>query len=129
VQAVLEGVAYSLLEARHLLEAAGVRLDRVAAVGGGARSRFWMQLLAHVLGLPVIRYAGSEKGPAFGAARLARMALTDEPAAEVCIMPAVLDALQPDAALTAAYVERFARYRNLYRMLRPEFSRRTPGNP
>ena len=96
-----------MLEAQGLLEAAGVRLDAVAAVGGGARSRFWMQLLAHVLGRPVIRYAGSEKGPAFGAARLARLALTGEAAGEVCAKPPILDVLEPDPALHAAYAERF----------------------
>ena len=52
-QAAMEGVAFSLLEARNLLELAGVELPSVAVVGGGARSRFWMQLLSHVLGLPV----------------------------------------------------------------------------
>ena len=45
MQAAMEGVAFSLLEARNLLELAGVRLSSVAVVGGGARSRFWMQLL------------------------------------------------------------------------------------
>ena len=50
-QAVLEGVAFSLVEARDLLEGTGMRLPAVAAVGGGAKSRFWMQLLAHALGI------------------------------------------------------------------------------
>ena len=117
----MEGVAFSLLEARNLLELAGVKLSSVAVVGGGARSRFWMQLLSHVLGLPVLRYRDSGTGPAFGAARLARMALTGEPARDVCTKPPVLDGLQPDPALTAAYAERFRKYQSLYRALRPEF--------
>jgi hypothetical protein len=33
----------------------------------------------------------------------------------------VLDGLKPDAALTAAYGQRFEKYRNLYRALKPEF--------
>ncbi len=121
VQATLEGVAFSLLEARLLLEKAGVRLKQTAVVGGGARSRFWMQVVANVLGIPVLRYQGSGTGPAFGAARLARMALTGAPPEEVCGKPPVLDVLVPDAALSAAYGERFETYARLYRSLRPEF--------
>ena len=120
-QAVMEGVAFSFLEARSLMELAGVKLSSVAVVGGGARSRFWMQLLAHVLGLPVVRYRDSGTGPAFGAARLARMALSGESARDVCTKPQVLDVLQPSAMLTSAYAERFAKYQNLYRALKPEF--------
>jgi xylulokinase len=120
-QAVLEGVAFSLLEARALLELAGVRLSSAAAVGGGARSRFWMQLLAHVVGLPIVRYQGSETGPAFGAARLARMALTSETAQSACAKPPVLEELLPDLALSAAYRERFENFRALYQNLNREF--------
>jgi xylulokinase len=128
VQAVLEGVAFSLREAQDCLAAAGLRAGPVAAVGGGARSRLWMQLLAHCLDRPVVRYVGGAAGPAIGAARLARMALTGEPPAEVCGKPAVLDVLEPDAALAAAYAERFEAFTALYRSLTPEFAaiRRSP---
>jgi xylulokinase len=125
VQAALEGVAFTLLEARGLLERAGVGLESIAAVGGGARSRFWMQLVAHVVGLPVTRYAAGENGPAFGAARLARLALTGERTAEVCSRRPVRDVLAPDPALTAAYAERFAAFTRLYASLKGEFRRGT----
>ena len=130
-QAVLEGVAFSLLEARALMDRAGAEVASIAVVGGGARSRFWMQLLAHVLGLPVVRYRGSETGPAFGAARLARMALTGEAASKVCCKPPVLEVLEPDGGLTAAYLERFSAYRALYRALKREFPllKREPDSP
>ena len=121
VQATLEGVAFSLLKARRLMERADVRLERVSAVGGGARSRFWMQIVAHVLGIPVVRHEGSETGPAFGAARLARLALTGESPRDVCTKLPVRDVLQPNAGLTAAYAERFESFAKLYRELRPTF--------
>jgi xylulokinase len=121
MQATLEGVAFSLLEAKHLMEDAGVHLTQIAAVGGGARSAFFVQMIANVLGLPVVRYAGSGVGPAFGAARLARLALTGESASEICMKPPVLDASMPDQALTAAYARRFEAYARLYRALREEF--------
>ena len=77
-QAVMEGVAFSLAEAQDCLAAAGTEVTALAAIGGGARSPFWMRLLATVLDRPVTLYAGAAKGPAFGAARLARLALTGE---------------------------------------------------
>lgn len=126
VQATLEGVAFSLLEAQGLIKAAGVRLGPVAVVGGGARSRFWMQVLAHVLGRQVIRHAGGEKGPAFGAARLARLALTGEAPGAVCVKPQVLDVLEPDPALHAHYTERFQAFRSLYTAIKAEFRREEP---
>jgi xylulokinase len=127
VQATLEGVAFSMLEAQEALEDAGQSFGAVATVGGGARSRFWMQLLAHVLGRPLTRYAGSETGPAFGAARLAHLAATRETPQAVCSKPATLDVFEPDAALHAAYRERFEAFRSLYQALRGEFRRGEGG--
>jgi xylulokinase len=122
VQAVLEGVAFSLAEAQLLMREVGLGLDRIAAVGGGARSRFWMQLIANVLGVEIVRYRGSEAGPAVGAARLARLAVTDEKPDEVCAMPPDSEVLMPDPPLTAAYRERFEDYRRLYRNLKAHFA-------
>lgn len=118
---VLDGVAFSLAEARLLLERADTRLSDVAAVGGGARSRFWMRRIADILRLPVIRYQGGDTGPAFGAARLAQIALTGESAPRICGKPAVLDVSEPDPARSEAYQPHFEAWRRLYRALRPAF--------
>ena len=130
-QAVIEGVAYSLADALDSLAAAGTVLREAAIVGGGARSRFWTQIIADVIGIPVIRYAGGETGPAFGAARLARLAVTGERPEAVCTTPDILDRTLPDPGRHAAYRRELARFRSLYRALRPEFAQadmaRTPG--
>jgi xylulokinase len=123
VQATLEGVVFTLREAQEALDAAGARPERLAAVGGGARSRYWLQILADCLGRPVIRYTTGDNGPAFGASRLARLALTGETVAEVCGTPAILDVLEPQSALYGAYAERLDSFRSLYRALKPEFQR------
>jgi xylulokinase len=121
VQAVLEGVAFSLAEAQDCLAAAGTKVEAVAAIGGGARSAFWMRILAAVLDRPITLYAGGEKGPAFGAARLARLALTGETPHEVCGKPEIAAVIEPDRALASAYRAADARFRRLYRALREEF--------
>ena len=119
VQAVLEGVAFSFAEAQLCL---GEGLpDTVAAIGGGTRSALWMQIMADVLDRRVIRYRDAERGPAFGAARLARLAVTGERPEAVCTKPAVSDEFLPRPDRVAAYREPFARYRRLYGKLCDEF--------
>ena len=60
--------------------------------------------------------------PAFGAARLARLAATGEPVGEVCWKPEVADVLEPERRMVDAYRERGQHFRSLYRALRPEFA-------
>lgn len=121
VQAVLEGVAFSLRDGLRCLREAGTAVDGAAIVGGGAASSFWSRLIAAVLGIPITRYAGGETGPAYGAARLARMAATGEPVGRVCGKPAVLEIVEPDRRLAASYDEGFVRFQRLYLALREEF--------
>ena len=124
-QAVMEGVAFSLAEAQDCLSVAGSEVAALAAIGGGARSPFWMRLLATVLDRPVTLYAGAAKGPAFGAARLARLAATRETPEAVCGKPEVAQVLEPERALVERYFERGRRFRYLYQALRPEFRTET----
>lgn len=121
-QAVLEGVAFSFAEAQDCLASAGTRVAAVAAIGGGARSPLWMRILAAVLDRPITLYAGGAKGPAFGAARLARLALTGAEPREVCTKPPVASVIRPEPDLVEAYRERDRRFRRLYGALRLEFA-------
>jgi xylulokinase len=120
-QAVLEGVALSLADAQGYLAETGDLPDRIAVNGGGSRSRFWMKILASALNKTVLVQEGSEAGPAFGAARLARLAATGEDPSAVCTKPAVAAEIAPDPALTAEYAERLTRFRALYRAVAPLF--------
>lgn len=120
-QAVLEGIALSLADAQEHLAATGPLPPRIAVNGGGSRSRFWMKILASALNKTVLLQEGSEAGPAFGAARLARLAATGEDVSAVCSKPAIAAEVAPDPALAAAYGERLARFRALYRAVAPLF--------
>ncbi len=124
VQAVLEGVAFSFADAKLCLERAGTPLTQAAMIGGGSRSPFWTRIFASVLDVPLVRFAGSDKGPAFGAARLARLAATGEAQEAVCTAPSVLETVEPDPRLVERYRPRIEAYRSLYRALKPEFARR-----
>ena len=121
-QAILEGVAYSFADAQAAVLAAGTTITEAGVIGGGAKSGFWMQILSNVLDIPLIRYVGADKGPAFGAARLARLAVTGEAPADVCVRPDILDVTTPQPALVEAYRPKIAQFRRLYMALKSEFS-------
>ena len=123
IQSVLEGVALSFAEAQDCLAAAGTRVERIAAIGGGSRSRLWMRILANALGRPVLLYREGAQGPAFGAARLARLAVTGESAREVCTVPPVTEVIEPEPRMVDAYRASGEKFRSLYRAMRPEFRR------
>jgi xylulokinase len=122
VQAALEGVAFSLADGRDALAVAGTQVTSAGVIGGGARSLLWTRLIASVLGIPLRVYAGGARGPAFGAARLARLALGADNAGAVLAEPEVTQTVEPDAALHDAYQPRLAAFRRLYSALRPEFA-------
>jgi xylulokinase len=121
-RAVLEGVAFAFVDAQDALLAAGTTIGTVCVIGGGARSTTWGRILASALERPLVYPAGAEHGPAFGAARLARLAVTGEDPAVVCIQPATAAIVEPDPALRALYRERVELYRRLYRELAPSFA-------
>lgn len=115
VQAVLEGVAFAFADCRDALADAGTRIDSADVIGGGSRSRFWIQILANVLGIPLSRLAEGETGGAFGAARLGRLAATGEAPAIVCTPPVRIETVEPDRSLASAYTDALQTWRSLYR--------------
>jgi xylulokinase len=117
VRAAMEGVAFTLADAHDCLAAP----DRVGLIGGGARSRLWARMIASACGVEVTRYRGGETGPAFGAARLGRLAATGETPEELCRPPETLDVIAPEPGLSDAFAARRGRFQSLYRALKPEF--------
>ncbi len=113
-QAVLEGVAFSFRDCLDALAASGTRITEASLIGGGSRSPAWAGIIAAVLGIPLHRPPEGEHGGAFGAARLARLALTNEAPDAVCTPVATVQTSVPDPALSQAYAARLARYRALY---------------
>jgi xylulokinase len=118
-RAVLEGVAYALRDNLEALARAGTQLSSVTVVGGGSRSRYWVRLIATVLGLPVDVPAEGEFGAALGAARLGTLAHTGADPLAVAYPPEIAARVEPDAATHDAFGERYARFRALYASLRP----------
>jgi len=70
VRAVLEGVTFALKDSLELIKDKGVKVKEIRAIGGGAKSRVWQQILADILG-EEINLLNVEEGPALGAALIA----------------------------------------------------------
>ncbi len=122
-RAVLEGVAFAFADGQASLQAAGTEIGQTSVIGGGARSPFWGRILAATLGRPLTYHLGGEVGPAFGAARLGRLAATGEAPVAVCTRPATDHVVGPDSGLRDAYQAKWARYRALYPALKDRFAK------
>ncbi|MCR9110047.1 MAG: xylulokinase [Rhodobacteraceae bacterium] len=117
-RAVMDGVAFALRDSLLALQGTGARFETLFAVGGGARSRFWLSTLANTLNVPLSLPAGGELGAAQGAVRLAICADTGAAPQEVMTQPATATVIEPDASLTDAYQAAHARYQALYPALK-----------
>lgn len=69
-RAVLEGVAFAVRQVAEVIDAAGGVAHEIRVVGGAARAPLWNQILADVLGKPVLQPAVLE-GSVLGAALIA----------------------------------------------------------
>lgn len=106
VRAAFEGVAFALLQALEALFDAGHRPACLRLAGGGSAEPMWRQMLADVLGLPLIpndRRDTSARGAALLAARAAGL---PTPATQ----PPDNSATEPNRRVSDAYAEAYDRF-------------------
>ena len=100
--------------------AAGATATRVRLTGGGARNRFWSQMFADVLGMP-IEISDVEETGARGAALVAGVAVGAYPdlSSAMATATGIARSHQPDAARAAIHTQRFAIHRSLVEAMGP----------
>lgn len=108
-RAVLEGVTYAIRDCRDALAATGTEITSLLAVGGGSNSDYWLRAIASALNTHVDLPVAGDFGGAFGAARLAMMAVTGG-GAELAPPPKIARSIEPDTALISAFDEGHARF-------------------
>ena len=122
-RAVLEGVGFNLLTCVNAFRVLGVRVHAVDAVGGGAESDTWLQILADQWGCTVRRRTVAGEGNSLGAAVTAGVGIGSidgfDRSRELSRVTAEFD---PDEQRHAAYVERHAWFTGAYEALVPWFS-------
>ncbi|SIQ30699.1 xylulokinase [Paracoccus thiocyanatus] len=117
-QAAMEGVAMAFTDCVHALRKAGTPIEAAYAVGGGARSRAWLRIMASATGLTLLEPEDGDFGAAFGAAKLAAACATGDISARIFAQPAVRSEVVPNPELAAAYAEKYEIYHAAYPHLR-----------
>ncbi len=124
MRALLEGVAFSLLDCYGLIEEIGLPVKRIFLIGGGARSALWSSIVCDVFNLPV--QVPSPGDASFGAALLAGTgigAYSDScEAVRTCLR--IDRELVPDPERAARYAELFKEYKQIHDALAPVYGRR-----
>ncbi|MCS7061017.1 MAG: xylulokinase [Anaerolineae bacterium] len=124
-RAVVEGITFGLADSLALVRGLGIPIHEVRAVGGGARSAFWRQLMADVFQTE-ITLINSAEGAAFGVALLAGVGIgiwrTAREACDATLK--VTTRVEPtrDSAVRNRYADMYARYRELYPALKNTFA-------
>lgn len=124
-RALLEGCTFALRDIVDRLDAMGLAADEIRVVGGGARSRLWLQMKADVTGRRV-RVLANDEATALGAAMIAGVGagmfsdLDEAVAALTQLDPATYE---PDPTTSGAYADAYGRYRGLFDAVEPEFTR------
>jgi xylulokinase len=114
-KAVLEGLTFELRINLDLLREAGVTINELHAVGGGARSPLWLQLKADICQVP-LRVPQVTEAACLGAALLAGVAAGVYPdlAAAVAQTVHLERHIEPQSDSMTAYDERYQLYRQVY---------------
>jgi xylulokinase len=120
-RAILEGIAYGFQHHLAVLAERNLQAGKARVTNGGARSAFWKQVTADVLGIPleeVAQHPGSSLGAAFIAGMGAGQFKEWE---EVERFIRVSSVVRPDPRAHERYQEFFQVYRGLYETLRETF--------
>ena len=117
--AVLEGVAFALRDSIELARSSGVKIDSTKVCGGGTKSKVWREILANVLGIPVVRPL-IEEGPAYGGAILAMVADGEYKSVEEATekLTKIKDTTYPVAEITESYNNKYEIFKKLYPALK-----------
>lgn len=123
-RAFLEGVA---LNTRWMLEPFAGLLGRdagtIAAVGGGAQSDVWCQIMADVTGQPIRQLANPIQANAIGASFIAAVGLGALRFADLAPLRRERRVYEPASALRALYAEKFEAFKEVRARLAPLYRR------
>ena len=126
MRAVMEGVAYNLLTCICAFRDSGHPIDRITAVSGGAQSDTFLQVLADVWGIPVLRRNIVDEANSLGAAVTGAVGLGLADFSAARSLSDIAGEFIPNHALTQSHQERYALFNDAVDALLPWFQRAQP---
>lgn len=117
IRAVMEGVAFSLLDGLSMFRRDGLDMTSAVMSGGVTQSRIWSQIITDVLGMPTrtIRHGDSALGTCMLAATAVGAFVSVQDAATVCVCEE--RTMTPNDSTHDLYARSFARYQEVGRFL------------
>jgi sugar (pentulose or hexulose) kinase len=113
IKGILDGICYEVKVNLDSFRKAGIRVNRLQAVGGGAKSDRWMQLKADITGVPVQATKVTEAG-CLGAAFLAGLGTGIYTSADDILEIATIDRVfNPRESHSKLYEESYRNYLDL----------------
>ncbi len=114
-KAILDGLTMELRLNLEVLQAGGISIDVLRAIGGGAKSSLWLQLKADITGIPVAVPAVTEAA-GMGAAILGGVAtgVFDDPVQAINRHLTIQKVYEPDSSNKALFDERYELYKLIY---------------
>lgn len=120
IRAALEGITFNLRVILDAFRAQGAQIDTMRVIGGGARGRFWNQVMAAVFGMPIHRLAILEEATSMGAAVAGGIGVglyKDWSIIEQ--MNRIAETIAPDPAARAVYEKAYPIFDAAYTALAP----------
>ena len=118
-RAVMEGVAYSMLDCLEEIKNRNIPVDQFRLIGGGAKGTLWRQIVADVLGEPMV--ITQDNDSSLGSAMLAGVAVgifqSFEESVERCVKIAAT--VEPNWENHQIYTRNFQIYRDIQKALAP----------
>lgn len=124
VRAIMEGVTFAMRDSLEIFKELGIRIERIIASGGGAKSVLWRQIQADVFGKDVIT-TNIEEQAGVGAAMLAGLGtdIFSGPKEACDQIIRVRDTTQPVAEHGKRYEDLYGVFKGLYLKLKEDFVR------
>ncbi len=122
IRAVLEGVTMNLAIILDTFTGQGTQIEAMRVIGGGARGRFWNQIMADIYGMPVQRLAILEEATSMGAALTGGVGVGLYPDFSMGEeMNRVVEVIEPNPAAQAAYARIRPVFEATYQALAPVY--------
>jgi xylulokinase len=114
-RAIMESSAYDNRLNLEVLESMGIEIDKIVAIGGGAKSSKWLQIKSNILGKKIVTLNNSEAA-SLGAALLAGIAVGDFKSPKHAVESAVHEneVFTPEPEIYKEYNKRYNIYKEIY---------------